>query len=132
MTWIIEEFKRGLAQLQRWQTWAVIGLIGFFGLLAYLVGRQALRTDSVLTFLRVSAHSCRELTNGVIIFLFCGMIFFLFSAVLALGELQRYIQLHQRGATHQGRQALRQGCGWGAFAATIAVAALYFFNTYCR
>lgn len=132
MTWIIEEFKRGLAQLQRWQTWAVLGLLGFFALLAYLVGRMALRTDSVLTFLRISSNSCRELTNGIIIFLFCGMIFFLFSAALTLGELQRYIDLRQRGATHQARQALLWGGGWGAVAALIAISALIFFNRYCR
>jgi hypothetical protein len=132
MTWLIEEFNRFFAQLRRWQTWAVIGVLAVFALLAMLVGRLALRTDSVLTFLRVSAHSCRDLTNGVIIFLFCGMIFFMFSAVLTLGELQRYFQFRQRGATHQARQALLWGCCYACLAIGIAVSALVFFNSYCR
>jgi hypothetical protein len=132
MIWIVEDVKRIATQLKRWQTWAGIGLIAVFALLAYLVGRLALRTDSVLTFLRVSAYSCRELTNGVIIFLFCGMIFFLFTAVLTLGELQRYFDFRQRGATHQARQALLWGSGWGFVAIGIAVTALIFFNTFCR
>lgn len=132
MNWIVEDVKRIAAQLKRGQTWAGIGLIAVFALLAYLVGRLALRTDSVLTFLRVSAYSCRELTNGVIIFLFCGMIFFLFTAVLTLGELQRYFDFKQRGATHQARQALLWGSGWGVVAIGIAIAALIFFNTFCR
>lgn len=132
MTWIIEDIKRTVVQLKRWQTWAGIGLISLFALLAYLVGRHALRTDSVLTYLRVSAHSCREFTNGIIIFLFCGMIFFLFTAVLTLGELQRYFQFRQRGASHQANQAMLWGCGWGFVALAIAIAGLVFFNTFCR
>lgn len=132
MTWLNEDLKRFLIQLQRWQTWAAIGVLSVFGVLAYLVARLALRTDSVLTFLRVSANSCRELTNGIIIFLFCGMIFFTLTALLTLGELQRYFQYHQRGAAHQARQALIWGCCYAGLAIGIAVSALVFFNTYCR
>jgi uncharacterized SAM-binding protein YcdF (DUF218 family) len=132
MTWIFEELRRLLAQLRRWQTWAVIGVITLFALLAYMVGRLAMRTDSVLIFLRVSANSCRDLTNGIIIFLFCGMIFFMFAAVLTLGELQRYFQFRQRGATHQARQALVWSGGYACLAIAIAVSALVFFNSFCR
>ncbi|MDR0776168.1 MAG: hypothetical protein LBE81_05965 [Azonexus sp.] len=132
MTWIIVEFKRGLAQLRRWQTWAAIALFGFIGVLAYQVGRMALWTDSTLTYLRVSTRPCRQLTNGMIIGLFFGMIFLLFFAVLSMGEIQRYIQLSQRGATYQARRALALGVGWGALAVAIAVAGLYFFSTTCH
>ncbi|MDR1994383.1 hypothetical protein [Azonexus sp.] len=132
MTWIIVEFKRGLAQLQRWQTWAVIALLGFFGVLAYQIGRMALWTDSILTYLRVSTRPCRQLTNGMIIALFCGMIFLLFFAVLSMGEVQRYIQLNQRGATWEARRALVSGIGWGVLTAAIAIAGLYFFSTTCH
>ncbi|MCL2635377.1 MAG: hypothetical protein FWD50_01950 [Betaproteobacteria bacterium] len=132
MTWVIVEFKRALAHLRRWQTWAAIALIGFFGVLAYQVGRMALWTDSILTYVGVSTRPCRQLTDGIIIALFCGMLFFLFAAVLSLGEVQRYLQLDQRGATHQARRALASGAGWGALAAAIAGAGLYFFSTACR
>ncbi|KAB2921269.1 MAG: hypothetical protein F9K30_14790 [Dechloromonas sp.] len=132
MIWIVEEFKRGLAQLQRWQTWAGIGLIAFFGLLAYMVGRLALRTDSVLTYLRVTAYACRDFTNGVIIFLFCGMIFFILAAVMTLGEIQNHFQFRQRGASQQARQTLIRGSIWAFVAASIAVAGLLFFKKYCR
>ena len=132
MTWVIVEFKRALAHLRRWQTWAASALLGFFGVLAYQVGRMALWTDSILIFRRASTHACRQLTNGIIIAAFCGMIFFLFTAVLSLGEVQRYIELDQRGATRQARRALASGAGWGALAAAIAGAGLYFFSTACR
>lgn len=132
MNWIVEDLKNALAQLKRWQTWLGIGLIGFFALLAYLVSRYAFRTDSVLNFMRHTAGACREMTNGIIIFMFCGMIFFLFFVVLTLGEIQRHFHLKQRGAHFQARQSLLWGVGWGAVACAMAIAALIFFNSYCR
>jgi hypothetical protein len=132
MSWIIKDIKTAFAQLKLWQTWTAIGLIALFALLAYLVGSFALKTDSVLLFVRHTASACREMTNGVIIFLFCGMLFFLFTALLTLGELQRYVQFKQRNAHHQARQTLFWGIAWGVTAISIAIAALIFFTTYCR
>lgn len=132
MAWIINDIKKAMAQLRRGQTWLAIGLISLFAFLAYVVSQFAFRTDSVLMFLRHTASSCREMTNGIIIFLFCGMIFFLFTALLTLGEMQRYFELKQRAAHFQARQTLRWGLGWGAVAICIAIGALVFFNTYCR
>lgn len=132
MNWLFEEIYRAIAALRRWQTWLGIGLIFTFVLLALMVVQYAFRTDAVLIFLRRTAGSCRELSNGVIIFLFCGMIFFVFTAVLTLGELQRYLQFRQRAAHHQARQSLYWGVAWGLTAVGISVTALYFFNQYCR
>lgn len=132
MIWILEDIKSAFAQLKRWQTWLAIGLIALFALLAYLVGSYAFKTDSVLMFIRHTASACREMTNGVIIFLFCGMLFFLLLALLTLGELQRYVEFKQRRAHHQARQTLFWGIAWGVAAVSIAIAALIFFTTYCR
>jgi hypothetical protein len=132
MKWIIEDLKTAFDQLKRWQTWLGIGLICLFALLAYLISLYAFKTDSMLMFLRHTAGACREMTNGIIIFLFCGMIFFLFMALLTLGELQQYSVLKQRNAHYQARRSLFWGIGWGTLAIGIAVAALLFFNTYCR
>lgn len=132
MNWIIDDLKNALAQLKRWQTWLVIGLLGTFALLAYLVGKVALKTDALLSFLRHTTGSCRQLTNLNIILLFCGMIFFFFSAVLTLGEIQRYIEFRQRGADYQARQAVFWAIGWGSVTIGIAIAALVFFNSFCR
>ena len=128
----IDDLKDALAQLGRWQTWLAIGLISLFGLLAYFVAGFAFKTDSVLMFLRNSAYACREMTNGIIIFLFCGMIFFLFASLLTLGELQQYLEHKQRGADFEARHSLIWGAGLGVFAIGIAIAALIFFNSYCR
>ncbi len=132
MKWIINDIKIVLAQLGRWQTWVVIGLIGLFALLAYMIGTFAFRTDSVLASFRHTASSCREMTNSVIIFLFCGMIFFLFSGLLTLGEFQQHFQFKQHGAHFQARKSLIWGIGLATFTVSLAIAALIFFNSYCR
>jgi hypothetical protein len=132
MNWIIDDIYRAIVQLKRWQTWLVIGLIGIFAGLAYLLVSFAFRTDDILIYLHRTAGSCRELSNGSIIAMFCGMIFFLFSALLTLGEFQRYFQFKQQAAHHQTRQALTWGIGWAITAIGIAVGALVFFSSYCR
>lgn len=132
MKWLIDEISKGLRQLQRKETWLVIGLLSLFGVLAYLISSYAFRTDSMLIFLRHTAGACRQMTNGTIIALFCGMIFFLFTAILTLGEMQRYFEFKTRGANRQAKSALLWGLGWGGFAVTLAVSALVFFNNFCR
>lgn len=132
MKWIIEDICRAFAQLKHWQTWLVIGLIGTFAGLAYLVASFAFRTDAVLVFLHRTAGACSELSNGIIIFMFCGMFFFLFAALLTLGEIQRYFEFKQHAAHYQARQSLIWGIVWSIVTIGIAVVALVFFSQYCR
>ena len=126
------EITRLIDQLKRWQTWAAIVLIGIFASLAFSVGSFAFRTDGILLYLNRTAGACRELSNGIIIFMFCGMIFFMLTALLTLGEFQQYLQYKQRAAHYQASRSLFWGIGWAAAAICIAVAALVFFNRYCR
>lgn len=131
MKWIIEDISRALAQLKLWSTWLAIGLISLFAGLAYLVGSFAFRTDAVLIFLHRTVGSCQQLSNGFIIFMFCGMIFFLFTALLTLGEFQRYFEFKEHAAHYEARHSLFWGIGWGFTAVAIAVTALVFFSQYC-
>lgn len=132
MNWLIKDLQKALAQLKRGETWFGLSLISGFGLLAYMVGQFAFKTDSVLRDLHHSMYSCRELSNGPIIFLFCGMIFFALAVVVTLGEFQRYFDCRGRAGHYEARQALFHGIGWGSIAIGISIAALLFFNTYCR
>lgn len=132
MKWIIDDLISLLGELRKGKTWVAIGLICLFALLAYTVAQFAFKTDAILVYLRNTASACREMTNGIIIFLFCGMIFFLFTALLTLGEVQRYFVLKERGAHKQVRQTIIWGGVWGGVALTIAIAALIFFKTYCH
>ena len=132
MKWIIDDIKSAFAQLLRWQTWLVLGLISLFALLAYLVGGMAFQTDSIQIYLRHTSSYCQEMTNGVIIAMFCGMIFFLFSCLLTLGEFQQYFVFKHRAAHHQARQSLIWGIGWALFAVVLAVVAIVFLSSYCR
>jgi len=139
MQWLTEllselqdELKNILAQFRRGETWLTLFLLVAFGLVTYTIGQFAYRTDSVLRYLRLTTGSCRELTNGPIIFLFCGMIFFLLSAALTFGEFQRYFTSRARGGDFEARRALFSGIAWGAVAIGISTAALLFFKAYCR
>lgn len=132
MNWFFEDLKRAWVQLHRWQTWLTIALICMFAGLAFLVGTFAFRTDSILVYLHRTASACREMNNGMIIFMFCGMIFFTLAAVATLGEFQRYMEYRQHGAAHAARLALKGGIIWALVAIAITVSALIFFAKYCR
>ncbi|OMG54657.1 hypothetical protein BJN45_05400 [Azonexus hydrophilus] len=131
MKWIIDDIKRGWAQLQRWQTWLTIFLIAGFAVLAYLVASYAFKTDSVLSYLRLTNGHCRTMSNGLIIAMFTGMIFFMLTAMLTIGEAQRYFQSQQRRAYRDAAQAIKWGIFWACCAICIAVAALVFFKANC-
>ncbi|HLO63785.1 MAG TPA: hypothetical protein VK165_12575 [Azonexus sp.] len=132
MKWIVDDILRAIEALKRWQTWLGIGLISIFAGLAYLVTSYSFQTDAVLIYLHRTAASCQTLSNGMIIAMFFSMIFFTFSAVLTLGEFQRYVDYKRRAAHHQARQSLIWGIVWIITAISIAVAALVFFTRYCR
>ncbi|MBK7415110.1 MAG: hypothetical protein IPJ38_08375 [Dechloromonas sp.] len=131
MKWILDDIRSAFAALKESSTWLVIGMIALFALLAYAIFQYAIRTDSVLRNLKYTMAACREMTNGPIIFLFCGMMFFLFSAAVTLGEIQRYYHFRRIGSKHEMRQAMKHGIGWGSFAITIAVCGLVFFSMNC-
>lgn len=132
MKWIIDDLKDAFAELKRKETWLVIALFIGFGLLALTILQFALKTDSILLYLRITANACRQLSNGPIIFLFCGMIFFLLFCALTFGEVQRHFHFKARGGHYQAQQSFRYAFLWMVIAIAIAVAGLVFFNTYCR
>lgn len=129
--WIGRDLSRAVAQLKRGETWLVLGVISLFFALAYFVFHSALRTDSVLRFLKFNIASCRELSNGPIIFMFCGMIFFFLTVVLTIGEIQRFLEARAHHAHHTARQAAIHATAWGVTAVVIGLAALYYLTAYC-
>lgn len=131
MKWFIEDLKAAFAELKRGSTWLVLGVIAAFALLTLVIANFAFQTDSVLRYLHISVSSCRELTNGPIIFLFCGMIFFLLAAVTTFGEIQRYFYFRDHKKPSEARRAGIQSMLWGGVATGICVAALLFFKSNC-
>lgn len=127
-----KEIAFAIAALKRWQTWLALGLIAMFSGLAFMVARMAFQTDSVLIYLHYTTLSCREMSNGPIIFLLCGMIFFVFLGVLTLGEFQQYLEFKRHNAHTQARRAMNWGFTWAGLAIAISAASLIFFNIYCR
>ena len=132
MKWLFQDIKNAFALLKRGETWLVLGLIAGFGLIVYAVALFAFKTDSILIYLHYTAASCRDMSNGPIIFLFCCMIFFALAVVVTFGEFQRYIESKRRNAYHSTRQALISGIVWAAVAIGIGGSVLLFFKNYCR
>lgn len=132
MRWILDDLKNALAQLRLWQTWVVLGLIALFATLAWAVSIFALRTDELLIFLHRTAGSCESMTNGIVIFMIGGMIFFMLATVLTLGEIQQFFEHRRHADKRQARQSLMLAGIWGIIATSIAVVALSYFLRYCR
>lgn len=130
--WIIDDLRRAWRALLNWQTWIVILILTVLGILAYMVSRMALRTDSILTFLHQTSANCREINNIQIIALFSGTIFFILGGVLTLGELQRHFQAKKHKIMREARSARNAAIGWAALTIILASAALIFFKNYCR
>ncbi|MCE1241078.1 MAG: hypothetical protein LWW83_14260 [Azonexaceae bacterium] len=131
MKWIIDDIRRALAQLTRWQFWLVVSLLGVFAGLGWLISRYAFRTDNILSYLHLTQGACRTMTNGPIIAMFSCMIFFLLTALLTLGEVQRHIEARRRAAWREMRRSLIWACVWGISALAIGVGALLFFKHNC-
>lgn len=131
MKWLIEDLKSAWEELQRWQTWVILGFLCGFGLLVYMLIIHALQTDSFLSVLRLTRGNCQVLTNGLIITLFSGMLFFGLAALLALGEFQHYFRWKARGIYSKARNTLIWAISWTGIAVAIAVSALVFFENYC-
>ncbi len=132
MKWIIDDIRSAMTALSRTHTWIVLAMISGFFLLAVATFNFALRYDAVLRTIKHSMSSCREMTNVPIIFLFGGMIFFLLSSAVALGEAHQYFHYREAGSNRQAAQAKVHGFGWAVFAVLIAVGGLTFFQTNCR
>ncbi len=130
--WIVDDIRRAWQALLNWQTWVVIVILGVLGVLAFLVSRLALGTDSILTFLHQTTSTCKTVSNGQIIALFSGTLFFMLGGVLTLGELQRHFQARKRRVGREARAALGSALGWGSLTIALATAALIFFKSYCR
>jgi len=128
---IRELFTDVLRELRRWQVWATTLLIAGFALLAFLVGMYAMKTDAVLSFAHLTTGYCPTLSNTTIIAMFTGMIFFILTALLTLGEVQRLFEMRQRGHQEEARLATKWAFFWGFSALFISLSALAYFMKYC-
>lgn len=131
MRWILDDIRSAMDALRRTRTWLVIAMVFGFFLLAFATFKFAMRSDAILMSLKFAATSCREMSNASIILLFCGMIFFLFSATVALGEVHQYYYFKQLSSHRQAAQSKKHGIGWVIFALSIAISGLTFFNLNC-
>lgn len=131
MHWLVRDLKEVLNQFKTPEFWISLLLIAFFSWLTYLLIHFSFLTDNILLDTRNNSARCRPLNNGSIIFLFSSMVFFAFSAILMLGELQRYMDLKGQKALRQASRSLLLGIVWGIISTAIATGVLIFFDSLC-
>lgn len=129
--WIGDDFGRAIEQLKKPETWVFIGLLTIFGGLIYFGYRLARKTDSFLRFIRAETASCVEMTNGPIIFLFFGTLFFALAMTVTLGELSQHFDYKRRQAQYQARRSLIQASIWGAVSLVVGAALLIYLDSRC-
>lgn len=129
--WIRDDFRRLVAQLRQAETWVVIGMLAMFFLIAFFVIRLALRSDTMLRALHPAMTFCRELTDNAVAFIFVGMIFFVLTALAALGELFVYIDSKRRQARYATQEALKGIIQWGGISLFLGLSILVYLDLRC-
>ena len=129
--WIRDDFRHMLAELRKPETWVVIGMVTSFGLIAFLVVRLALRSDTLLRALHPSTAICRELGEKSIAFVFVSGLFFVLCALVSLGEFFTFIDCKRQQLEYGAKQALKGAAGWGVAAVIIGLSSLLLLDIYC-
>jgi hypothetical protein len=129
--WVRDDFLRMVAQLKKGETWVVIGMMAVFFVIAYLVVRLALRSDTMLRALHPTMSLCRELTENSVAFLFVGALFFVITAVAALGELLTYLDYKRMRTRYGPKEALRGILKWGGIALLLGLGVLIYLDSRC-
>lgn len=129
--WIADDFHRMVAQLRKPDTWILIGLVLFFGIIGYYAFQLALRMDFMMRLRHMTSSACREIGNSTTAILFFGTFFFGLTLVMVFGEFARYQDYKERRVLAYARSAALQCAGWGAFALTIGVAIMLLLESQC-
>ncbi|MBS1198112.1 MAG: hypothetical protein H6R18_1897 [Proteobacteria bacterium] len=129
--WIRDDFRHMLVELRKPETWVVIGMVIAFGLIAFLVVRMALRSDTLLRASHPGAAVCRELGEKLIAFLFFSGLLFVLCALASLGEFFNFIDCKRQQLEYGAKQALKGAAGWGVAAVSIGLSSLFLLDVYC-
>lgn len=129
--WIARDFRAMVQELKEPETWIVLGIMFFFGLIVYFGFHLVKKTDSLLNYIYHTASLCKELTNGAIIFLFSGTFFFFLCAILTFGELTQHFNFKKHNAHVQSRRAALLALFWGLGAIVIVTAVILFLDRQC-
>ena len=117
------------SQFKTAEFWIAIMLIAFFSVLAYFLVHYAFLTDNIL--IDTQGARCMPLNNRSVLFLMFSMIFFAFTAVLMLGELQNYFNFKGEKDEKNATKSLAFSAAWGFVSTGLATGVLIFFSRIC-
>ena len=118
-----------LAQFKTSEFWIALMFIAFFGVLSYFLVHYSFLTDNIVIDLR--GARCLPLNNRSVIFLFFSMVFFAFTALFMLGELQNYFNFKSEHDNKNASKSLAISAVWGFISTGIASGVLIFFSSIC-
>ena len=118
-----------LAQFKTSEFWIALMFIAFFGVLSYFLVHYSFLTDKIVIDLR--GARCLPLNNRSVIFLFFSMVFFAFTALFMLGELQNYFNFKSEHDNKNASKSLAISAVWGFISTGIASGVLIFFSSIC-
>jgi hypothetical protein len=129
--WIADDFRRLMIQLGKPETWILIAMMAFFGVIAYFSFQFALRMDFMLRLRNMGQAACRDIENGSTAILFFGTTFFALTVSMVFGEFARHMDYKRCNAHAHARNAAWLCAGWGAFAILIGLGILFLLQSQC-
>lgn len=117
------------SQFKTSEFWIALMLIAFFSVLSYFLVHYSFLTDNIMIDLK--GARCLPLNNRSVIFLFFSMVFFAFTALFMLGELQNYFNFKGDTDIKNANKSLTLSAVWGFISTGIATVVLIFFNRIC-
>lgn len=128
--WFADELALLWVQLQKRDTWILIGMLLIFGALAVLTVYSLLRFDATLKLRHLSMISCQDIGNLQTVGLYFGGFAFTMAIVVAFGEFANYTdekKHDQRSSSSSARSAIILAM----VATSVGAGILFFLNQLC-
>lgn len=128
--WFADEWARLWAQLQKRDTWILIGMVLMFGVLVFFTVTFLLRFDATIKLRHLGQITCRDIGDLHTLVLYFGGFTFTMAIVVAFGEFANYTDEKKRDIKSSSSSA-RAAILLGITATLVGGGLLYFLNQLC-
>lgn len=119
------------AELQKPDTWILIGMMVLFGVTIFFGFYFALRFDMTLKLRHLVGAACRDIDNTQSAALFFALAAFALAMLTALGEFAQYLDNKARGYKERVRNA-RSALILATLSLVVGGCIILFFDRLCR
>lgn len=128
--WFADELSLLWAQLQKRDTWILIGMLTMFGALAALTIYSLLRFDATMKLRHLSMITCQDIGNLQTAGLYFGGFAFAMAMVVAFGEFANYTD-EKRHDKKSSMNSARSAIILAMLATAVGAGILLFLNQLC-